>query len=79
MLTIRFEDFSEVGGSHRFQHPQFQNSIINAALEEIFRGIMGGQFKPVRQIRIAFWNLDAAGHAADVVGPHGRGTLGRAG
>ena len=56
-LTIRFDDFSEVGGSRRFQHPQFRNSIINAALEEIFRGIMGDQFKPVRQIRIAFWNL----------------------
>ena len=56
-LTIRFDDFSEVGGTHRFQHPQFQNSIINAELEEIFRGIMGDQFKPVRQIRIAFWNL----------------------
>ena len=56
-LTIRFEDFSEVGGAHRFQHPQFQNSVINAGLEEIFRGIMGDQFKPVRQIRIAFWNL----------------------
>jgi DNA polymerase IV len=56
-LTIRFEDFSETGGSHRFQHPQFQNSVINTALEEIFHGIMGGQFKPVRQIRIAFWNL----------------------
>jgi len=56
-LTIRFDDFSEVGDSHHFQHPQFQNSIINAALEEIFRGIMDDQFKPVRQIRIAFWNL----------------------
>ena len=56
-LTIRFGDFSEVGGTRRFQHPQFQNSIINAALEDIFRGIMGGQGRPVRQIRIAFWNL----------------------
>lgn len=56
-LTIRFEDFSEIGGSHRFQHAQFQNSVINAALEGIFRGIMEGQRKPVRQIRIAFWNL----------------------
>ncbi len=56
-LTIRFDDFSEAGGSHRFQHPQFLNSVINAALEEIFRDIMNGQFKPVRQIRIAFWNL----------------------
>jgi DNA polymerase IV len=56
-LTIRFEDFSEIGGAHRFAHPQFQNSIINAALEEIFRDIMAGQTKMVRQIRIAFWNL----------------------
>ena len=57
-LTIRFEDFSEVGGSYRFQHAQFQNSVINAQLEEIFRGIMAGQFRPVRQIRIAMWNLE---------------------
>jgi DNA polymerase-4 len=56
-LTIRFDDFSEAGGSHRFQHAQFRNSIINTALEEIFRGIMAGQGKPVRQIRIAMWNL----------------------
>ncbi len=57
-LTIRFEDFSEVGGSHRFRAPQFLNSIINATLEGIFRDMMNGQFKPVRQIRLAFWNLE---------------------
>lgn len=57
-LTIRFEDFSEVGGSHRFRAPQFLNSVINTHLEEIFRGIMAGQIRPVRQIRIAFWNLE---------------------
>ena len=56
-LTIRFDDFSEVGGSHRFRHPQFQNSAINARLEEIFRHIMGDQARSVRQIRIALWNL----------------------
>jgi DNA polymerase-4 len=57
-LTIRFDDFSEAGGVHRFREPQFLNSVINAKLEEIFRCIMGQQFKPVRQIRIAFWNLE---------------------
>jgi DNA polymerase-4 len=56
-LTIRFNDFTEVGGSHRFQHAQFQNSVINATLEGIFRDAMAGQFRPVRQIRIAMWNL----------------------
>ncbi len=56
-LTIRFHDFSETGGGHRFTHPQFQNSVINAVLEEIFRGMMSGECKPVRQIRIAFGNL----------------------
>jgi DNA polymerase-4 len=56
-LTIRFDDFSEVGNGHRFTHPQFQNSVINAALEGIFHDIMGAAYKPVRQIRIACWNL----------------------
>jgi DNA polymerase IV len=56
-VTIRFDDFSEAGGSHRFRHPQFQNSAINAMVEEIFRGIMAEQARPVRQIRIALWNL----------------------
>jgi DNA polymerase-4 len=56
-LTIRFDDFSEAGGGHRFRAPQFLNSVINAALEEIFRAVMSGRFKPVRQIRIAFGNL----------------------
>ena len=56
-LTIRFDDFSEVGGGHRFREPQFLNSTINARLEEIFYAIMERQAKPVRQIRIAFWNL----------------------
>jgi DNA polymerase-4 len=56
-LTIRFDDFSESGSNHRFQHPQFRNSLINAALEELFREVMSNAFKPVRQIRIGFWNL----------------------
>jgi DNA polymerase-4 len=57
-LTIRFEDFTESGGGHRFREPQFLNSTINAELEKIFREIMAGHFKPVRQIRIAFGNLE---------------------
>ena len=56
-LTIRFDDFSETGGSHRFRQSQFQNSVINAKVEEIFRGIMDDQARPVRQIRIGLWNL----------------------
>jgi DNA polymerase-4 len=56
-LTIRFNDFTEAGGSHRFRHAQFQNSIINSVLEEIFRDLMSRAFKAVRQIRIGFGNL----------------------
>lgn len=56
-LTIRFNDFTEMGAGHRFRHPQFQNSVINAVLEALFRDVMSRAFKPVRQIRIAFWNL----------------------
>ena len=56
-LTIRFDDFSEVSGGHRFHAPQFRNSIFNATLEGISRELMSSQAKPVRQIRIGFWNL----------------------
>ena len=56
-VTIRFNDFTEVGGTHRFQHGQFQNSVINAVVEELFREVMSSAFRPVRQIRVAFWNL----------------------
>lgn len=56
-LSIRFNDFTEVGGSHRFRHPQFRNSVINAVVEGLFRDCMAGAFKPVRQIRLALWNL----------------------
>ncbi len=56
-LAIRFDDFSEVNGGHRFTHAQFRNSVINTTLEEIFRNIMSGAGKSVRQIRISFWNL----------------------
>jgi DNA polymerase-4 len=56
-LTVRFNDFTEVSGGHRFHEPQFQNSVINAVVKTIFQRLMGDQAKPVRQIRIAFWNL----------------------
>ena len=56
-LTIRFNDFSELSGAHRFQHPQFQNSVINTVLEQLFREVMSHAGKPVRQIRLAFGNL----------------------
>jgi DNA polymerase-4 len=56
-FTVRFNDFTEVSGGHRFHEPQFRNSVINAVLKAIFRHILGDQAKPVRQIRIAFWNL----------------------
>ncbi len=56
-LTIRFNDFTEVGGGHRFREPQFLNSVINTVLEALFRELMSTQAKPVRQIRVALWNL----------------------
>ena len=56
-LTIRFTDFIETGASHRFNHPQFRNSIINTVLEGLFDEVMVGYAQPVRQIRICFWNL----------------------
>jgi DNA polymerase-4 len=57
-LAVRFNDFTEVGTSHRYQHPQFLNSVINTTLEAMFRELMQNAFRPVRQIRIAMFNLE---------------------
>lgn len=57
-LAVRFNDFTEVGTSHRFKHPQFLNSVINSVLEQMFREIMKESQRPVRQIRIAMFNLE---------------------
>src|SRR6185369_8219236 len=54
---VRFNDFSEVSDNYRFQHPQFRNSMVNAALEQVFRNLMQTEAKPVRQIRISFHSL----------------------
>jgi nucleotidyltransferase/DNA polymerase involved in DNA repair len=45
-LAVRFNDFTEVGTSHRYQHPQFLNSVINATLEAMFRDCMQNAFRP---------------------------------
>ena len=42
-VAVRFTNFTEVGTSHRFKHPQFLNSVINEVMEQMFRGIMAGQ------------------------------------
>jgi len=34
------------------------NSVINSVLEQMFKEIMGGRQRPVRQIRIAMFNLE---------------------
>ena len=57
-LAIRFKNFTEVGTNHRFKHPQFLNSVINTVLEAMFRELMAGEERPVRQIRIAMYNLE---------------------
>ena len=49
-VAVRFTNFTEVGTSHRFKHPQFLNSVINEVMEQMFRGIMAGQRLPVRWV-----------------------------
>lgn len=57
-LGIRFNNFTEVGTSFRFKHPQFLNSVINEALTAMFREIMPPIGRPIRQIRLAMYNLE---------------------
>ena len=53
-LGIRFNNFTEVGTSFRFKHPQFLNSVINQVLEQMFREIMPPIETPTRCARLIF-------------------------
>lgn len=76
-LTIRFDDFTETGGAHRFREAQFQNSVINAELEKIFREMMSrGQAGAADSPRTL--EPEPARHAADALGQDRGRTLGRA-
>ena len=41
----------------RFATPQFEPSPISRAVEKLFSRCVHGQSLPVRQVRVAFWNL----------------------
>ena len=56
-LVIRFADFNESSAGHRFDHPQFRNSVINGMLEQLLDETMFTFSQPIRQIRICFSNL----------------------
>ena len=78
-LTIRFNDFSEIGGSHRFREPQFLNSTYQRGAGGNFSRHHGRTIQTRAADPHRVLESGAAGHAADVMGPHRRGTLGRAG
>jgi len=56
-VSIRFSDFERTGSQHRFQHPQFRNSVINEVVEQLYRDAMRGAHKAIRQICLGFSNL----------------------
>jgi DNA polymerase-4 len=56
-VAVRFNDFSEESSLTRFETPQFGLSSINFAVERLFNRCVRNQLLPVRQVRVAFWNL----------------------
>ena len=56
-LVIRFSDFTESSAAHRFDHPQFRNSVVNGVLKQLLDETMFTSTQPVRQVRICFNNL----------------------
>ncbi len=56
-VSIRFSDFDRAESQHRFQHPQFRNSVINEVMEQLYWDAMRGAHKAIRQISLTFSNL----------------------
>jgi len=56
-VAVRFNDFSEESADAKFITPQFEPSPVNDAVERLFNLCVQDQSLPIRQVRIAFWNL----------------------
>jgi len=67
-VAVRFNDFSEESVQLKFTTPQFELSPINRAVERLFTRCVHGQSLPVRQVRIAFWNLTPLNLEPDLFG-----------
>ena len=67
-VAVRFNDFSEESAQLKFVTPQFESSPVNRAVEYLFGHCVRGQSLPVRQVRIAFWNLAPLNLEPDLFG-----------
>lgn len=56
-VAVRFNDFSEDSAQLKFVTPQFEPSPVNGAVARLFERCVRGRSLPIRQVRIAFWNL----------------------
>lgn len=67
-VAVRFNDFSEESAQLKFTAPQFEPSPVNQAIEYLFGHCVRGRSLPIRQVRIAFWNLAPLNLEPDLFG-----------
>jgi len=67
-VYIRFSNFEGVGRSIRFPGAQFEPSVINPYLEQMFRYLLEDRTQPIRQVCVQFWNMEPLDMEPDLFG-----------
>ena len=56
-VTVRFADFTEASAKQRFRVAQERDEIMCDAFAALFAECVASQSRPLRQLRLALWNL----------------------
>lgn len=67
-VAVRFNDFSEQAAQLRFSTPQFEPSPVGRGVAHLFGRCVEHQCLPIRQVRVAFWNLEPLNLEPDLFG-----------
>jgi DNA polymerase-4 len=67
-VYVRFKNLEGDGASMRFPSPQFEPSVIQPAVEQLYWGLVRDATLPIRQVSVHFWNLSPLDLAPDLFG-----------
>ncbi len=69
-VFVRFRDLDGVGRNVRFETAQFVPHVIETEVERMFRELVAGQRRPIRQVCIHFCNFEPLDLQPDLFGDH---------
>ena len=67
-VHVRFNDMDGDGAGVRFAGAQFDPRVIHPEVERLFRHLLQGEARPIRQLCVNFWNMEPLNLEPDLFG-----------